>query len=132
VTVIWDDAWTRLSAAYTWLAGEVVRVNPKVHFTSLRTAGATFVFGAYVSFSRLGVPGEEDLVVSVNCKREGEGLRLTSDIATGDGMILAEGPRANIGEVAAELMGWVALVDDFVRSHRALVCDQLKSIDPAV
>ena len=126
----WDPVWHAINSAFQWLLAEVARVNAEARSDIKRQSTDFYVFRAYLAFRRR--PGrEEDLVVSVDCMLEKGGLYLTSDIATGSGHVLADGPSTRISSVDASdtpapgVMVWVNSVVDFIKSHRELVCQQL-------
>lgn len=134
----WDDVWMRLDTTFSWLAREVASVNPRARATSGRNPAAFFPFGAYLTFSRSGEPGVEDLVVSVDCKRRDSEVELTSDISAGDGYVLAEGPAVRVGDLEAidthlptGALSWLDEVIDFIESNSGLVCAQLREPDVA-
>src|SRR5512146_3130063 len=127
----WDDVWNGLGEAFSRLVLELGRVNPRARATTGRTETAIFPFGAYLAFSRSGEPGVEDVVVSVDCKREDGELKLSSDISRGDGYILAEGPEARVSamnidvSVPEEALEWLHEVIGFIEASRELVCKEL-------
>lgn len=134
MTMNWEPIWARVRGIFQQLADDVARVNAAARSTSGRTATDVFPFGAYLSFSRSGEPGAEDLVVSVDCKRDDEALVLSCDIARGDGDVLAEAPAVTVGlgedapaRAVAAILAWLVGVEEFVASHRMLVCRELAS-----
>ena len=70
----WQSEWERLASRFDSLTEEVREGNPVATSQRGRTATEHFPFGAYLTFSRNGIAGEEDLVVSVDCRATGESL----------------------------------------------------------
>jgi hypothetical protein len=79
--------------------------------------------------SSSGVPGDEDLVVTVGVQLRGDRLRWTSDIATGEGVILAEGPACEVPH-SHSVGDWAGTqlhsTLEFLNRSEALLSDQLR------
>lgn len=88
----WEDIWDVLNGELTGLAGRLALRNPKLRWTVGHLESKAFPFTGYLALSREGIAGQEDVVVSVGVRNEGDTLRWTSDIATGEGEVLADGP----------------------------------------
>jgi hypothetical protein len=130
MTPDWDGVWEKLSAVFRRLADEVARENAAAWSASGRTSTDVFPFGAYLSFNRSGEPGVEDVVISVDGKRDGGEIVLSIDIAAGDGLVLAEGPAVRmreeaIGRKSLELAAWVDGVARFIQLNRNLIRSRL-------
>jgi hypothetical protein len=59
-----------------------------------------FPFTGYVSISKDGPPGDEDLVLTWSVQRHNGRLLITADVARGDGTVLAETSAAELAEPA--------------------------------
>ena len=126
----WDWFSSRLQAPLSWLCREVELANQGALPCRGQTSTEYFPFREYLTFSRDGDPAEEDLVVDVSVWRDDDSLRVSSDISSGDGLILAEGPEADLllnqsDAWASLLEDWLVHFDDFIRSHRGTVVTHL-------
>lgn len=92
MTSVWESAWDVANDAFCSLAEDLREGNPDIWWECGHRQSDAFPFSAYASFSKEGIAGEEDVVVSMSFKQEGEVLVFTSDIALGDGQIIAERP----------------------------------------
>jgi hypothetical protein len=91
---VWDQAWDGLRRQFDDLGQRLKQLNPSLTWSTGRHANAAFPFRAYASFSRHGQRGEEDVVLSVDCPGNDRVVRISADIASGDGIVLASrGPR---------------------------------------
>jgi hypothetical protein len=90
VTGLWDDTSTNFRRVVGRLneslraveAGFVVRVD---HHTT-----DVFPFRGWASFSPASSPGDEQLVLSLDFKRDGNEIHGHVDLARGDGLVLAD------------------------------------------
>jgi hypothetical protein len=90
MTGAWDAMWVRFREVVDLLneslgveeAGLIVRVD--------RHANEGFPFRAWASYSPASSPGDEQLVLSLDFKRDGSEVLGQIDIARGDGLVLAE------------------------------------------
>jgi hypothetical protein len=128
---MWDAAWERLSQRFEALAEGARRCNPDVRWRSGRHANAAFPFWAYLSFSR-DDPHTEDLVISVSGQKKGESVLLTSDLSDEAGLVIADGPTAEVPPqaspdmVARSILEYIASVSDFLDAETVLICDRVK------
>lgn len=111
-------------------------MNRRARPTSARTAREFVPFSAYLTFSRSGEAGAEDLVISVYCQREDGGIMLRSDISNADGYLLATGPEIQVKDLPGvdtflpdEALVWLDEVIDFIESSSGLVCARLQEPD---
>jgi hypothetical protein len=93
---VWEKGWDALNGVFRVLADELHAGNPVLWWSCGHADNESFPFWAWASFNRVGVAGEEDVVVSVSFRRTDRGLEFASDVATGDGEVLADGPRSQI------------------------------------
>lgn len=131
MTDVWESGWEVINEAFRDIAEELRHRNPKLWWTCGHSENEAFPFWAYASFSRSGVAGEEDVVVSVSFKRDGGALEFTSDVARGDGEILVDGPRDRI-ELATDtgaIRAWIESCFDqasvFVNDQRPVLQSEL-------
>jgi hypothetical protein len=126
--VDWNAAWRSLEASFNWLVDEATRENATLASSAGRVSTEVFPFTAHLTFSRSGDFAIEDLVVSVDCKLEGDSLVLSSDIANGDGQILVAGPGARVVSTSGSAVAaWIEQVVDFVKVQRGFVCRALRT-----
>lgn len=122
----WGDVWDVLNETFVALAAELVAVNPGLHWTVDHYENESFPLRGYLSFSGRGTAGEEDVVIMVQVHRRDDSLRWTSDIANGDGEVLAEGP-THEAAVSTQLARWVAdalqQTLEFLSQSRVLLSD---------
>ena len=125
----WDAAWDLINAEFSALAGSLRLSNPALWWSCGHADNETFPFWAYASFGRSGVLGEEDVVLSLSFKSQADGrLAFTSDIASGDGQIVAEGPAAQETAdadrdiwVGAQISAGLAFAREHLETLRALL-----------
>ena len=126
-----DTVWQRLDAVFQRLATEVQAVQPHVSWTSGHHATESFPLTAFVSFSRNGRKEDEDVVVSVSAHISGNTLAMSSDIARGDGYVLADGPEAAYPidlapeELAERGTVLAAAIETFLHEHIDTISDEL-------
>ena len=123
-----EDLWDVLNHAFTDLAVRLKDLNARLTWTIGHRESEAFPFTGYISFSRDGTPGQEDLVLSVGVQRKAGQLLWITDLASGDGEVLAEGPSCTV-EGAPDLARWVAapLADtlSFLREVEPLLAELL-------
>ena len=92
------------------LADGIRECNSTLWWSCGHAENETFPFWAYASFNKTGVAGEEDLVLSLSFKQADGRLDFTSDIARGDGEILADGPSGttSLAVDVSTLREWIA------------------------
>lgn len=88
----WETAWEISNAGLRGLAEQIRKTNPNVWWQSGYWGNESFPFWAYASFGRTGVPGEEDVVVSLTFRNVSGRLVFSCDVALSDGQIVADGP----------------------------------------
>jgi hypothetical protein len=120
-TEVWDQAWDRLRGQFDDLGRRLQRLNPGLTWSTGRHANATFPFRAYASFRR---DEFEDVVLSVDCAGNDEVVRISADIASRDGTVLASrGPREvlvtpeGVQAEVAEVERFLADEFDLLRRH---------------
>jgi len=86
----WEELWDRLNDFYAVLARQLAACNDRLWSQISHQETPAFPFTGYVSFGRSGAPGNEDLVLEWAVQRRDGMLRVTADIARGDGTLLAE------------------------------------------
>jgi hypothetical protein len=94
----WEELWDRLNDFYAVLVGELVACNERLWSQISHQETPAFPFTGYVSLGRGGTPGDEDLVLEWAVQRCDDRLRVTADIARGDGTVLAELPAEEFAE----------------------------------
>lgn len=106
----WEQAWDAINDGFARVAADLRTCNPALWWSCGHAENETFPFWAYASFNKAGVAGEEDLVLSFSFKRADRRLEFTSDIARGDGEILADGPSAStsLAVGVSTLRDWIA------------------------
>lgn len=124
----WDELWSRLEPELRNLGDRVSGIGSNLRSQIGRTKAANFPFGAYLTFTERD-SGEEELVVSVDCKTTRDGLRLSCDIAKANGRIIVEGPAATLPyEGSAEsVLNWAEEVVGFIRASEGIVAGELGS-----
>lgn len=123
-----EAIWHELRSCLEELRSEVVRQCPRVTAQIGQHSTDAFPLGVFAGFSSSGDPADEDLVVSVDAHREGGRIRCSSDIALGDGTVIATGPEATLKfpvEYEGELRVWVRDVCAFIRSNTDTVAKEL-------
>jgi hypothetical protein len=89
-----------------------------------------FPLRVYLSFSRTGGRGSEDLVISADVWADAGALVLSADIARGDGLVLAEVPSQRLqagDDVTPQVLDWVDRVTSFVAANRGLLAAELSA-----
>lgn len=94
----WEDLWDRLNDFYAVLVSRLAARNDRLWSQIAHQETPAFPFRGYVSLGRDGTPGEEDLVLEWAVQRADGRLRITADIARGDGTVLAELPAEEFAE----------------------------------
>lgn len=128
---VWEEVWNRLNGCFADLAGVVGAQNSKLWWRSGHHANSDLPFRAWASFSRQGIPGEEDLVISVDFKKIEHGLEVTTDIARGNGVILAEAPVewialfTDTGSLGSSIVAVQRACEDFLRGQEAVLLGEL-------
>ena len=126
-----DNRWTHAALEWEELLGELGRrmraVNPTLHVQIDHHSTPVFPLRATASFSTGGPGGDEDVAVSLNIRQTGDGFEVTSDVARGDGYVVADGPRRVVDAADdASLSSALAETASFVRSQQQTVSDELR------
>jgi hypothetical protein len=106
----WQAAWDSINDGFARVADGIRECNPALWWSCGHAENEMFPFWAYASFSKAGVAGEEDLVLSLSFMRADGRLSFTSDIARGEGEILADGPSGStsLAVDVSTLREWIA------------------------
>ena len=102
----WEDVWDVLNEAFVHLAENLHGQLPQLTWQVGHLETETFPFAGYISFSREGVRGQEDLVVSIGVQCGNGRLEWTVDLSLGDGEVLADGPSIDV-QAGEPLHAWV-------------------------
>lgn len=95
---VWEELWDRLNDFYAVLVSHLRARNERLWSQVAHQETAAFPFTGYVSLSKDGPPGDEDLVLAWSVQRRGGHLVAAADISRGDGTVLAELPAADLAE----------------------------------
>ena len=121
VATLMNRVWERLLPQLEALRNLVVQSRPSSLYQLGRHATEVFPLTGYASFSLAGDPQAEDIAVSASCRLEAGLLECRSDIATGTGFVLADGPSAEIDlalvdepEIERRLNAWIDAVGRFL------------------
>lgn len=127
----WDEVWSTVKLVFDELSSDVKAGARGIAEASGRTTAASFPFGAYLSFGIEGDATREDVVISVDCKRDDEALLFTCDIARGDGYVLRDGPTLLVSatdvESAPDVDTWLAEVAAFLRTQSKPIIAELSA-----
>ena len=91
-----DAFWMWLKGRFEGVAKELATKNSQLRWSMGRSDSKFFPFRAYASFSKKGIAGEEDIVISIDFKSNDSSLKMSCDIARGDGEVLVDGPCLDI------------------------------------
>lgn len=130
MTGLWKDMWIKFrdvvgglnESLRTEEAGFVVRVDH--HATDI------FPFRAWASYSPASSPGDEQLVLSLDFKRDGDEVHGHVDIARGDGLVLADEQVADAfdetsSDAPEAILRAAERLQRFVEAHRPLIQSEL-------
>jgi hypothetical protein len=119
----WDELWDRLNDFYAILVSQLAACNGRLWSQIAHQETPAFPFTGHVSLGRDGTPGEEDLVLEWAVQRRDDRLRVTADIARGDGTVLAELPAEEFAEPAdhASIADAQERAVRFFRGHLELI-----------
>jgi hypothetical protein len=102
----WEGVWDVLNATFGELASSIERCHEGVSWTIAHHETESSPFTGYGTFDDRGSAGEEHQVLTVAVQRKGDRLSWTSDLATGEGAVLLEGPFFEVPEDrAGDLFG---------------------------
>lgn len=96
LAALFDALWMCMKVRLETIAKEIATKNSQLKWSIGRSDSQFFPFRAYASFNQKGTAGEEDIVISIDFKSNDSSLKMSCDIARGDGEILADGPCLNI------------------------------------
>jgi hypothetical protein len=119
----WEELWDRLNDFYAVLVSQLAACNNRLWSQIAHQETSVFPFTGYVSLGRDGKPGDEDLVLEWAVERRDDRLRVTADIARGDGTVLAELPAEEFAEPTdhSSVAGAQERAVRFFRSHLELI-----------
>ena len=114
----WQDAWDVINDQLSAVALVALEANPDKKWSATQHDNDRFPFSGVASFLPKDDPNaSEDLVISIEVHREDDTLAWTSDITTGRGGPLAEGPGIVVpaarplvfwlGDVVEETVEWL-------------------------
>jgi len=95
---VWEELWDRLNDFYAVLVSHLRARNERLWSQVAHQETVAFPFTGYVSLSKDGPPGDEDLVLTWSVRRRDGHLVAAADISRGDGTVLAELPVADLAE----------------------------------
>jgi hypothetical protein len=124
MTGYWETAWDAINTEFSRLAEQLLTANPDIWWSCGHAENDAFPFWTYASFGRSGVPGDEDVVVSLSFKDDEGRLRFTSDVAFSDGRLIAEGPNS-VEPASSDRAAWVG---ESVSAGLAFVGSQLDAL----
>ena len=126
----WDRIWEKLEKIFARFIPKITTNRPGLASISGRTRTPAFPFGAYLSFSRSSEPGNEDIVVSIDCRLKNSRLICTSDISRENGFVLLDGPSVIVETFNLEgidgLDRWVDEMDTFLSSSVKVIREELE------
>jgi hypothetical protein len=99
----WDGVWDALEPELSQLAVRIKRERPRISWEKRCFQTEVFPFSAYLSISRDGIRGEEDLILFVGVQRKGAAFTWGSDLSLGDGVVVSGGPNFSL-DSPAELL----------------------------
>ena len=120
--LVWEELWDGLNDFYVVLVSQLAACNERLSGRVSHQETRVFPFTGYVSISRDG-SGDEDLVLEWAVQRRDDRLRVTADIARGDGMVLAELPAGEFVEPVehSRIVEEQERAVRFFRSHLELI-----------
>jgi hypothetical protein len=128
---VWQEVWSHLRRRLERTAASVRACNSRFRWNLGRNGTDRMPFRAWAAFSRDGRTGEEDLVISVDVRRDGERLVVMCDIAR-DGLdVLAQAERSEVdwgqGEEAARgaVLAAEARIEEFLERHLPVIQAEL-------
>lgn len=119
----WEELWDRLNDFYAVLVSQLAACNDRLWSQIAHQETPAFPFTGYISLGRDGTPGNEDLVLEWAVHRRDDRLRVTADIARGDGTVLAELPAEEFAEPVdhSRIAGAQEQAVRFFRRHLELI-----------
>jgi hypothetical protein len=127
----WDESWRRLEGVFASVAQELRSCNPALWLKSGRRTSPQSPFDAWAEFVRVKDPDRtEDIVVFVAVTSDEDGCRASVDIATGEGVVLADGPTRVLAPeasavAASAMLSYVADVQRFLSDHHGVLREAL-------
>ena len=111
----WQDAWDVINDELSAVARIALAANPDKKWSASHYDNDRFPFSGVASFLAKDDPdAPEDLVISIQAHREHDTLTWSSDITTGAGGPLADGPSS--GSVMSWMRQWSGFVNRLRRS----------------
>jgi hypothetical protein len=123
-----DAIWDRLDRALTTMAAAIRSAYPRALVEVTRLEAAFFPLGGTLAVSR-DADRQEDVVVSIDGQTSDGRLRLTADIACGDGHVLADGPSLELAlsgtpDLLSAVEPWIVEIEHFLEHQLPLVLEE--------
>lgn len=134
VLLTWQDAWDVINEELSAVARIALAANPDKKWLASHYDNDRFRFSGVASFLAKDDPNApEDLVISIQAHREHDALTWSSDITTGAGGPLADGPSVVV-PVTRPLVFWLGDVVDetveWLRGHTPAISEYLHDGTP--
>jgi hypothetical protein len=128
-SVVWQECWRRLEVAFAAAAETLRACNPSLWSQFGYRMSEERPFEAWAEFKRVENPaGIEDIVVFFAVVRDGDYLRSTVDISTGEGVVLAEVPTHTVDTAEAwqgSILDRIAAAEQLLNGSRDLLREAL-------
>lgn len=125
----WTKVWQHLAALFEDIAAQVEQCVPGVTYVISHHHNPAFPFRAYVSFWKTDA---DSIDISVDCKRAGDKLLISADIAHECGLIIAEYPEQQIDLHApsfdAALFAAFHAIEQYLRQQLDLICNEVSAL----
>jgi hypothetical protein len=127
----WDECWRRLEGVFASVAQDLRGCNPALWLKSGWRSSQQSPFDAWAEFVRVKDPDRiEDIVVFVAVTSDEDGFRASVDIATGEGVVLADGPTRMLppepsAAAVPAMLSYVADVQRFLADHHRVLREAL-------
>lgn len=127
---LWEPLRVRLDRKFEVLARQVKQCNPRMHWSCYYHRNEAFPFRATARFEDF--VGDDDVVISVDCRLSNGNLLITSDIARDpDGYVFVDGPARTLslkldpGEIDGEILDTFEAIEHFLEAHLDLLYREL-------